>query len=243
MIAYDPQAVLLQRRKRKKPGEDRRRREEFEKGPVSFTEKESERFWKNVKKQSGCWLWTKGLTGKGYGGFCVRGFTVRAHRAAYAMTFGSFDPMLYVCHRCDNPTCCNPEHLFLGTLQDNHADMCAKGRIAKGDRSGARLHPERIARGDKNGARLYPERLARGIRNGAYTKPECVRRGEKCNAILNDRTVITMRSLHFEFGVPITHIAELFGIIPQTASSAIRGKTWKHLPIPKQALEVARENA
>ena len=56
-------------------------------------------------------------------------------------------PGLSACHHCDNPACCNPKHIWLGTTAANNADRDAKGRQARGDRSGARLYPERLRRG------------------------------------------------------------------------------------------------
>jgi hypothetical protein len=82
------------------------------------------------KDDNGCWLWTGLVDDKGYGrlhwGPFNRSFK-RAHRVAYAAFKG--DPgVLHVCHTCDVPRCCNPEHLWLGTAADNHRDKAAKGR-------------------------------------------------------------------------------------------------------------------
>lgn len=91
-----------------------------------------ERFWSKVDMSGGpdaCWPWTKGLKSSGYGQFRVAmGESPRvASRVAWALTFGDAG-MFSVLHRCDNPPCCNPAHLFLGTQQDNMDDMLAKGR-------------------------------------------------------------------------------------------------------------------
>jgi hypothetical protein len=90
------------------------------------------RFWAKVDKSAGdngCWVWTAGKANFGYGEFVVGGGEkIRAHRWAYEETHGKIPNGLYACHRCDNPACCNPKHLFLGTPQDNVLDMVSKGR-------------------------------------------------------------------------------------------------------------------
>lgn len=75
-----------------------------------------------------CWLWLGTKTEDGYGQMWNGRRSRIAHRIAYELEFGEIPPGLLVCHRCDNPPCCNPAHLFLGTVMDNALDMIAKGR-------------------------------------------------------------------------------------------------------------------
>jgi hypothetical protein len=75
-----------------------------------------------------CWNW-KGSTTRGYGTFKPTGSKIAyAHRYMWELLNGPIPEGLLVCHRCDNPTCVNPDHLFLGTKKDNVVDMYSKGR-------------------------------------------------------------------------------------------------------------------
>lgn len=78
---------------------------------------------------SGCWLWERpGLLGPmGYGHFRYQG-VVAAHRASWLLYRGPIPMGLFICHKCDNPSCVNPDHLYLGTAQDNIADRDRRGR-------------------------------------------------------------------------------------------------------------------
>lgn len=104
-----------------------------------------ERFWAKVDKRAPdeCWPWIGSFLRHGYGqisrGGAANGMTT-AHRASYEIHNGPIPegPGFHgfcVCHRCDNKWCVNPNHLFLGTIQENHNDMIFKGRQAKTDRT------------------------------------------------------------------------------------------------------------
>jgi hypothetical protein len=80
------------------------------------------------KQPNGCWEWTAGRNEWNYGVFPIRGRNVYAHRFAYTRWVGPIPEGQKVLHRCDNPPCVNPAHLFLGTQQANVDDMYAKGR-------------------------------------------------------------------------------------------------------------------
>lgn len=100
----------------------------------------ADRFWEKVRKTpetDGCWLWTAHTVGWGYGSIRarVRGRWSRcyAHRLSWELHHGEIPDGLQVLHRCDQPLCVRPDHLFLGTQADNIADKIAKGRQNRGE--------------------------------------------------------------------------------------------------------------
>jgi len=107
---------------------------------MELSQKDIDRFWSKVDKNGRktkyvdtcCWEWTGGLS-SGYGQFHHDKYS-RAHRFSYAKAFGSFDKSLLVLHKCHNPPCVRPNHLYLGTTQDNIDDKMLNNRqvIVKG---------------------------------------------------------------------------------------------------------------
>lgn len=95
----------------------------------------SARFWARVDRSGGdsaCWPWTRYKDPNGYGFLSFMARREGAHRVAYTIGVGEIPSGLLVCHRCDNPPCCNPAHLFVGTIADNGRDALSKGRCRWG---------------------------------------------------------------------------------------------------------------
>lgn len=87
-------------------------------------------FWSNPDPDSDCILWAAALNNDGYGSVYWEGKCRKAHRMAWQAVHGPIPEGMCVCHRCDRPSCVNPDHLFLGTHRDNMHDMLKKGRRA-----------------------------------------------------------------------------------------------------------------
>lgn len=95
--------------------------------PRSVTSRES-RFWSKVRKTLTCWIWEGSRNPAGYGHLRSSDRLEKAHRISWEIHFGSIPDGMAVLHRCDNPPCVAPFHLWLGTQKDNAADRQAKGR-------------------------------------------------------------------------------------------------------------------
>lgn len=111
--------------------------------PVAFKVKPTLKEKLNSRKvevsrnyETPCWEYTRRLDTSGYGAITYNGKQLKVHRASYLEYFGDIPQGFLVCHKCDNPKCFNPEHLFLGTSQDNMDDMVKKGRSAYGENAG-----------------------------------------------------------------------------------------------------------
>lgn len=196
-----------------------------------------ERFWEKVDRSSkdGCWPWLAArFDARGYGAFKKRDDRgrwkmERAHRVAWMLVHGAIPAGMVVCHRCDNPPCCNPEHLFLGTALDNNRDAAAKGRTARGERHGSKTHPERVARGDRHAARKGTHNLPRGDQHWTHVDPHRVRKGEDSgNAKVTVEIVQQIRA-RFAAGETPRKIAESLGISRSQTVRIARKESWGHV--------------
>lgn len=165
-----------------------------------------DKFWPKVRRTDGCWEWIGARYRNGYGFINIRkpgkATTKGAHRISWEIHNGPIPDGLVVCHRCDNPPCVNPLHLFLGTATENMRDMSAKGRALFGDKNPTRKHPECVSRGESH----RPAKLLSG-------------------------DVICIRRMS-EYGITQNVIAKKFNVTQSNVSAIIRRKSWNHLKEP-----------
>jgi hypothetical protein len=116
----------------------------------SITPETRARFIQRVTKTDGCWLWTGATTKFGYGRLSHNGKMISAHRLSFLLAGNELPTELCVLHKCDNPACVRPDHLFSGTKADNNEDTKRKGR-----------HPGTIKTHCKHGHAFTPENTVR----------------------------------------------------------------------------------
>ena len=195
---------------------------------LTVTEKDKARFWIKVNKDGPlpnqanehyygldqCWLWMAAKDPRGYGRFNCPISGGLAHRLSKLLQVGEYEEGVYILHKCDNPSCVNPDHLFIGTAADNSRDKIAKNRHAHGPAFQA-IQRRVTARGDRNGMRTHPERVARGERSAS--------------AKLNASQVLEIRRKFDSRELRKFQLAKEYGVTQGAIDLIVTRKRWVHL--------------
>jgi len=192
-------------------------------------EKTLARFWSKVDKSGpvpshvpeigNCWKWR--AVNKWYGHFSVEKVRYYSHRLSWEIANGAIPTGMLVLHKCDNPECVRPEHLFIGTHLENALDKIRKGRAnsPSGDAHQFRKHPE-----------IYGPILSkRNIEHGLVRNLGEVRRGSKSGqSKLSEPDIAEIHRLRLS-GIGPRKIAESFGVSRSLIQQILRGDQWRHV--------------
>ncbi len=133
-----------------------------------------QRFWNRVFKTSGCWLWLGPEGRSEYGEVGYKGKKYKAHHLAYNLTHGARPDGLFILHKCDNPKCVNPNHLYAGTHADNMRDRRERGRY--GDKPMVQTYALQMALRTQATQRVKQLAVERGVSESTVWRQ--VHRGE-----------------------------------------------------------------
>jgi hypothetical protein len=208
---------------------------------VSVRDPLTVRLWQAILigQEDDCWPWLAGRSQEGYGKIQDKGKTLVATRVVYELTKGPIPEGLGVCHSCDNPPCCNPKHLWLGTVKQNTHDAMHKNRLAKGERiaSSKRTREEvlRIIELSKQGVRNIDiaKQLGCSEANVGFIVTGTSWRhltGGKVRPVqpkckLTKDQVRTIKSMSFAL-IKKGEVASLLGVQPSVVSRILSGERW-----------------
>ncbi len=161
--------------------------------------KYAKRFWSKLRRVGECLEWTNVVDKDGYGQCYPRNGIRRAHRMAFFLHNGRIDDRLAVLHRCDNPRCCNPSHLYQGTMLDNAQDC------------------------------VWRKRRPRGSDHHWNRSRENLRAGSKCSqSRITEADVKDIRRM-YEYGVSQSALARLYGVTQGAIWRIVKRKSWRHV--------------
>lgn len=173
-----------------------------------------DRFWTKVDRRfavGACWLWDGSTGSSGYGQVQHNGRVQAAHRVSYELFVGPIPKGMFILHQCDVKKCVRPDHLRIGTREENAREAVDRGRMATGDRSSARLHPERVPRGERQHKAKLTADAVRIIR------------------------------AEYAVGITQRELAKRYGISSSVISEIITGKAWAHVPATEKAARLLDE--
>ena len=180
--------------------------------------------------ESGCWIWVGGWNSTSrYGRYRINGRYVDTHRLFYLMFKGEIPKGMHVCHKCDTPPCCNPDHLFVGTPADNMQDMIKKGRHNPAGRISDDKRSEIVAMlGFASNAEICKElnttRSTVARLRRLYSIPNVATR----TSTLTEADVMAIREARAN-GVLCDELAARYGVSQPTISQVAMRRSWRHL--------------
>jgi len=209
-----------------------------------------------VNEETGCWEWTGGGAGDGYGRICIDGESIGAHRFSYSYHNGEIPDGAFICHKCHNPPCVNPDHLYAGDAKSNAQDAIDNGDYPDmhGENAGmAKLNDdavleirERYAEGGVSIKELGDEygvafTTISHVINGTQwkhvggptdvdTSERMGRKGESANnSKLTEKDVKEIREMYENEGTTMYDVAERFDTSRTNVSDIVNRNTWTHI--------------